>query len=276
MKKLTPFIALAALLAVVGCGGDSPSASPVPTVVPESWAIPRLAVSSGQVFVGTPVQVDIDVTRNGSPAPDGTVIELLSSGPGALFGFTRGNLTAEKGFIELRRDAQVVTEGGSATVFFLVADDPDQEGDQSDGSYTIQARVRTALRSTSVSYLPVAAGDSLVLTSINPDRGPYSGGQTVTIFGVNIEAPVEVFFFLNGRPYAAEIVNVVEGYDGWIVVITPAFTGEDSSIEQRADVRVTVGLGSDNEQVGRLLQAYTLLPSSQTSGPVIFGVSPTS
>jgi hypothetical protein len=276
MKRFIPFIALLALVALVGCSGDSPSAKPVPTVVAETWNITTLSSSAAQAFVGSPVQIDIAVSKNGSPAPDGTTVELTSAGPGTLFGFTKGNLSPDKGSIQLSRDGEVVLKNGAATVFFVAATDPANPGGEAAGTYTVQARVKDAVRSIIVEYLPITAGETLVLTDINPDRGPYAGGQTVTIFGVNIEAPAEVFFILNGRPYQATVQSVVEGYDGWIVVTTPAFTGEDASIEQRADVRVAVAVGTEREQIGRLELAYTLLPASQTAGPVIFGLSPAS
>ncbi len=214
------------------------------------------------------------MTKNGSPAPDGTIVEMSSAGPGSLFGFTQGTLT--KADIVVEKDGSVVTEDGGATLFFIAADDPALSNDEPAGTYVIQAQVGSAVKQVSVNYLPVTAGESLVLTSINPDRGPYTGGQVVTIFGVNIEAPAEVYFLLNGRPYQGTVINVEEGFDGWITVVTPAFTGEDSSIQQATDVRVKIAPGSSKEQIGRLEDGYILLPAAQTTAPIIFGVSPTS
>ena len=100
--------------------------------------------------------------------------------------------------------------------------------------------------------------------------------RPVTIFAVNLSAPADVFFIVNGRPYQAEVTTVIEGIDGWIQVVTPPFSGQDWSIEQQADVRVIAGVGTGDEQTDTLFDVYTLLPQSQTAAPVIFGVSPSS
>jgi len=84
MKRFIPCLALIALVALVGCSGDSPSAQPVPTVVPTTWGIESLTVSDTTPFVGSPVLVEVEVTRDGSAAPDGTSVELASSGPPGL------------------------------------------------------------------------------------------------------------------------------------------------------------------------------------------------
>ena len=69
MKRLIPCLALIALVALVGCSGDSPSANPVPTVVPATWGIESLTVSDATPYVGSPVLVDVDRgTGNIDPA----------------------------------------------------------------------------------------------------------------------------------------------------------------------------------------------------------------
>ncbi len=272
MKRFIPCLALIALVALVGCSGDSPSAEPVPTVVPTIWGIESLTVSDTTPFVGSPVLVDVEVTRDGSAAPDGTIVEFLSSGPGSLFGFTSGVLT--KGDLVLNEDVSVVTEDGVASVFFAVV--PLDENDDPAGSYTIQARVHDVLTQTSVAYATRPTTDTFQLISVNPTRGPYTGEQVVTLYGVNISTPVEVYFIVNGRPYEAEVVDTVVGDDGWIQVLTPVFTGQDWSIEQTADIRVLVSAGTTEQQTDTLFGAYTLLQQSQTAGPVIFGVAPNS
>ncbi len=272
MKRFIPFLALVAVVAMVGCSGDSPSAKPVPTVVPSAWGITSLNVSDSSPFVGSPILVEVEVTKDGSPVPDGTVVELASSGPGAFFGFFSGVLT--KSDLVLNEDVSVLTEDGVATVFFVVV--PADDNENPSGNYLIQARLNDVLSQVTVSYVDRPATDTFQLLSVNPDRGPYTGGQVVTLFGVNISAPVEVFFIVNGRPYEASVIDVIEGIDGWIQVATPPFSGQDWSIEQEADVRAIVGVGTGNEQTDTLFDVYTLLPQSQTAGPVIFGVSPSS
>jgi len=119
MKRFIPFIALVAVVAMVGCSGDSPTAKPVPTVVPISWNVSSLTVSDSDVPLGTPIQVDVEVTKDGSPAPDGTTVEMLSGGPPGAenFGYIAG--APAKGAEKLRPNTSVVTEDGHATIYFV-------------------------------------------------------------------------------------------------------------------------------------------------------------
>ena len=52
----------------------------------------RLAASDVNPYLGAPVLITATVTRNGSPAPDGTVVEFQSNG--LLFGTLTGDLSA--------------------------------------------------------------------------------------------------------------------------------------------------------------------------------------
>ncbi len=281
MKRFIPFIALVAVVAMAGCSGDSPSAKPVPTVVPSSWSVSSLTVSDSDVPLGTPIQVDVEVTKDGSPAPDGTVVQMSSGGPAGAeaFGFVSG--VSSKAAAQLHKDASIVTEGGHATVYF-VADyvDPssNEHADDPVGTYVIQAKASNAVRQVPVNYRASAASGTLELYSVDPNRGSYSGGQQVVIAGKGIVAPVEVTFILNGVPYNAQVVNVLESIPsnapGSIVAITPRFTGTDTSIEQYADIRVLANVGSiGGQETDTLMRAFGLLPGL---GTVIYGISPNS
>ena len=78
-------------------------------------------------------------------------------------------------------------------------------------------------------------------------------------------------------PYQAIVVGVTESdpldQEGTITVITPAFTGTDTGIQQTADVRVIANAGTGAQENDTLPDAFVLLPGG---GPVIFGVSPNS
>ena len=114
MKRFIPYIALLALVAMVGCSADSPRAKPAPTVVPEAWNVSSLDASNTAPFVGTVILVEATVTLNGSPAPDDTAITFEASG-GAF-----GNGTTA---------ASVLTEGGTASVaFFSETEGPTSSG----------------------------------------------------------------------------------------------------------------------------------------------------
>ncbi|MCK5713778.1 MAG: hypothetical protein KAI25_13735, partial [Hyphomicrobiaceae bacterium] len=251
MKRFIPFFALVAVVAMVGCSGDSPSAKPVPTVVPASWNVVSLTVSDSDVPLGTPIQVDVVVTKDGSPAPDGTTVEMSAAGPpGAeAFGFVGG--VSSKDAAQLRPNASVLTEGGRATVYF-VADyvDPSasEHTDDPVGTYVLQARVDSSLKQASVNYRASTVSGALQLFSVEPNRGSYAGGQQVVISGKGIVMSVEVTFILNGVPFSAQVTSVLESIPesapGSIVVITPRFTGTDTSIEQATDIRVVARVGS--------------------------------
>ena len=253
MKRLIPYIALLALVATVGCSADSPRARPAPTVVPEAWNISSLDASNTGPFVGTVILVEATVTLNGSPAPDDTAIAFEATG-GA---FGNGTTTAS-----------VLTEGGTASVAFIA---------QTEGAYVIRARIRSASRQVTIQYQDRASTDALQLMSVDPRRGSYAGGDQVVITGKGIQAPVDVFFDLDGFAYQAIIVGVTPSVplsaDGTITVITPAFTGTDTGIQQTADVRVNTNAGTGSQETDSLPDAFVLLPGG---GPQIYGVSPSS
>jgi len=281
MKRFIPYLALVAVVAMAGCSGDSPSAKPVPTVVPVSWDVSSLTVSDSDVPLGTPIQVDVEVTKDGSPAPDGTVVQMSSGGPpGAeAFGYVSGS--SSKNAAQLHQTASIVTEDGRATTYFIadyVDPSSSEHADDPVGTYVIQAKATNATRQVSVEYRASSASGTLQLFSVDPSRGSYAGGQQVVILGKGIVAPVEVTFILNGVPFSAEVINVLESIPssgpGSIVAITPRFTGTDTSIEQQADIRVVARVGSiGGEEKDTLFQAFSLLPGL---GTVIYGVAPNS
>ncbi len=253
MKRFTPFIALLALVALAGCSGDSPSAKPVPTVVPDAWSITSLTASSSAPFVGTVILVEAVVTRNGSPAPDDTSVAFTASGGAFANGTTQ---------------ASVLTSGGTASAVFLA---------DTAGAYGIQAQVGGASRQLTVEYRDRDVTEALQLYGIDPRRGSYAGGEQAVITGKGIQAPAEVFFDLGGVAYQGIVSGVSESNplseDGSITVVTPAFTGANNSIQQTADVRVITNAGTGSAETATLVSAFVLLPGG---GPAIFGVAPSS
>ncbi len=128
MKKLIYTIALFGLVVMTACSGDSPSSQPVPTVVPDEWAISSLAVSDPTPDIGATILVDAHVQKNGVDAPNGTSVEFLASGGQFVNGTT---------------EATVSTVSGRAAVQFAA---------EAAGNYLIQARVRAVTRQVTVSY----------------------------------------------------------------------------------------------------------------------------
>ena len=110
-----------------------------------------------------------------------------------------------------------------------------------------------------------------------PAAGSYAGGDQVVVTGKGIQTPVDVFFDLDGFAYQAIIVGVTPSdplsADGTITVITPAFTGTNTGIQQTADVRVNTNAGTGSQETDTLPDAFVLLPGG---GPQIYGVSPSS
>ena len=253
MKRFIPFVALLAVVALAGCSGDSPSAPPTPTVVPDTWSITSLTPSNAAPYVNTVILVDAVVTKNGSPAPDGTSVTFEATGGAFSSGGT---------------EASVLTTDGTASVAFLA---------DTEGTYVIRAQVGGVSRQISVPFQDRAVTDALQLYDVTPRRGSYAGGEQVIITGKGILAPVEVYFDLNGTPYQAIVAGVNESVpasaDGQITVVTPAFTGANNSIQQSADVRVIANAGTGSSESATLSDAFVLLPGG---GPQIFGVSPNS
>lgn len=238
MRNVLATITLIGLVIVAGCSSDSPSAHPAPTVVPDSWAIPGLAASDASPYVGSVVLVTATVTRNGSPAPDGTVVEFLT----------------DAGFISGGTEAQVITENGSAHVFVASS---------AAGTITVQARVHTISRQVHVTYINRGIDDTLeIYQPLMPNEGSYEGGEQVFLNGKGIIAPVEVSFVVQGTSYPAIIQNVVESVPasatGTITIRTPYISNANRLQATAATVVVRASLNGAPESV-TLSGAFTFL-----------------
>ena len=107
MKRALTCIAILGLIVLASCSGDSPSPPPVPTPASTTWAITSLTVSDSTLYVGASVTVTATVTKNGSPAPDGTAVEFpVAPTTGGVF-YAYGSASAN-----------VATSGGRAAVGF--------------------------------------------------------------------------------------------------------------------------------------------------------------
>jgi hypothetical protein len=196
------------------------------------------------------ILVTAAVAKDGSPAPDGTAVEFLATG-GFFFSST---LTS----------AEVATEDGSAVAQFWAEDA---------GSYTLQARVGDAIRQVSVSYFHPSQSDELQIYSISPSEGPLSGGQLAYITGKNIDAPVDVFFAVNGSEFQAVTIDVSTTGEA-VTITTPEITGVDLAQEWTANVRVETraGLGTGDGETFTFAGAYRFSPA--ISEPVIYILQP--
>ncbi len=255
MRRTSLCLALLGLVVLTSCSGSSPTAKPVPTVVPATWSITSLSASSSSPYVGNAVQLDAVVTKDGSPAPNGTVVEFLASGGG----FYSSSGTS----------ASVTTDGGTASALFLA---------DTAGAYTIQARVQNVTRAVTVTYQGAPAGGALqIFQPLQPNRGSYDGGETVVMNGTGITAPVDVTFTVNGQSFPAVLqqIDAGDGGTGSITILTPYISGQDLRSEEReADVTVSVAVGTSKEQTQVLPNAFTFLPPA--GSPTLYGVQPES
>jgi hypothetical protein len=256
MKKLIYTIALFGLVVMTACSGDSPTAQPVPTVVPDEWAISSLAVSDPTPDIGATVLIEAQVQKNGVDAPNGTAVEFLASGGQFVNGTT---------------EASVNTVSGRAAVQFTAA---------ASGNYLIQARVRAVTRQITVSYRDPDVDEELVIDlPLVPNVGAFDGGETVFLRGTGIRGPVEVTFDVDGVLFPAAIVEVLESdplsAPGQIEVTTPAITGIDLTQNQAANVIVKRGVGTSSEQMVTLPSAFTFLAGVEPdTPPVLYGLDP--
>lgn len=256
MKKLVYTIALFGLVVLAACSGDSPTAQPVPTVVPDEWAISSLAVSDPTPDIGATILVEAHVQRNGVDAPNGTAVEFLASGGQFVNGTT---------------EASVNTVNGRAAVQFTAA---------ASGNYLIQARVRAVTRQITVLYRDPDVDEELVIDlPLVPNVGAFDGGETVFLRGTGVRSPVEVTFDVQGVLFPAAIVEVLESNPlsaaGQIEVTTPAIVGIDRTVNQTADVIVKRGVGTAIQQMITLPSAFTFLAGVEPpSAPVVYGLDP--
>ncbi len=257
MKRFFNCLILCGLVFLTACSGGSPKP---PTVTPppggDVWLITSFEASNSNPIVNTVVSVTAAVTLNGAPAPDGTQVEFTANG-GV---FTSNGQTL----------ATVLTTGGEASINFGATDD---------GVYTVQARVKTLTRQVQIAYRNPDNTGGLQMWSINPREGSYTGGEPVVITGKGIVNPVEVFFTVQGTQYQAIVDSVIQSVpadsEGTITIRTPYPSAADTSITSPADVRVTVKVGTPDEESQSYPQVFTYISDSVTAGvPVIYGVEP--
>jgi hypothetical protein len=255
MKKLISSIALCGLVVMAACSGDSPTAKPVPTVVPDEWAIVSLTASDTSPYIGAAVLIEAVVQQNGGDPPNGTTIEFLASGGAFPNGTT---------------EASVGTVGGRASISHTAA---------AAGSYVIQARIRGVSRQVTVNYRdPDVDEDLIIQLPLIPDVGSFDGGETVILRGSGIRTPVEVMFDVQGVLYPAIIGEVIESdplsAPGQITITTPLISQADRSEPRTANVIVKRGVGTASELMITLPSAFTFMDVVVGGPPTIYALEP--
>ncbi len=188
-----------------------------------------------------------------------------------------GDPNEQWGFLNGETNATVLSQDGTATVGFAAVEDPNFNSQNAAGVYFFQARVKTVTKTIQVEYRNPNNSDALQIWNINPPAGSFAGGQSVVLSGKGISSPAEVFFIIEGAQYQAVVLDVVQSNPlsnpGTITVRTPGALDPGSSVS--ADVRVSVGIETPDEQTQTYLSAYTYISESVIVGDLtIFGVEP--
>jgi hypothetical protein len=258
MRQRKYLFALLMLLAVfAACKGESPTAPPTSTSgggTPPVSSVVTLTVSQATALVSSTSVVTATVTKGGQPVPNGTAVEFTTD-----FGT----------FVETGTQAALrTTTNGVATVTITSS---------TAGKSTIQAVVNNVSKTTSVTFnvvIKTCPPDCPIIvpsiSSINPTFGSPGGGETVTINGANLFAPVRVFFDFGAGTTPKEVF-VVSRTDNQIVVVTPAVdlgTGQTKS----ATIIVVTPAGTATETrvpspTPFVFQAEVLTPSVSTVSP---------
>jgi len=120
-------------------------------------------------------------------------------------------------------------------------------------------------------FLPSSAAPEIY--QVFPDHGSARGGEQVTIFGQNFQAPAQVQFVVGTDTLEAQEVNVSS--DGrQITVITPQVSAVPLQKDESATVTVISGAGTANEKTVSKSDAYVFTADQLT--PNISSVSPNS
>jgi hypothetical protein len=250
-------VLIAVLLILAACKGESPTAPPSgggPTTPPPSGVSVVLTTTNTDPLVSSSVTITATVTQNGSPVPDGTAVEFVTSG----------------GFLDTSSTAIVkTTTGGIATVRLSAA---------TAGPIRVSATVNNVTRTIDVTFrsapvTPTPPGTDPTITSIDPPVGPPAGGTIVRIIGSNLKPPVRVLFNTGGPLPVEAFVNGVNDAQTQIEAVTPAVNlGTGQQIE--ATVIVITQAGTTTEQRAELVGGFTYLNEQLT--PAIFTVTPNS
>lgn len=265
-ERKTWFALLALLLLFAACKGETPTAPPPGTGIPPGGTTPPLGAtlvlttSNASPLVDNTVVITATVTENGQPAPNGTAVELTTSG-GTFTNVTPGVQAIIR-----------TTTNGIATVN-LTSPTPVLA--------RVTATVNNITRTIDVNFRAVApcvppdplcpVDDSPTITSVSPARGRPEGGQILRITGTNFIAPVRVLFDV-GAPSPAEGLIVASTLTT-IDVLTPAIS-LGAAQQFLSDITVISRAGQANERRVTRADAFTFENVALT--PVVFSLSPTS
>ncbi|HEX2162985.1 MAG TPA: IPT/TIG domain-containing protein [Thermoanaerobaculia bacterium] len=251
------FLSLAAALALAvagACSTDSPTEPSRPPATPPdgggggtgAFSV-VVTANPGTVAAGSddPVLITVRATRDGQPAPDGTlaVVTALEGSFGAVGG---------------PQTATVELTNGVAQVAFFPPVDEEQ-------SVVVQATVAGAVGQTTID---VAGTTTFFVSHVEPASGSPQGGDTVTVIGSGFEEPVRVLF----GGVNAQVLSVGANR---IRVRTPPSPGAPNETETVA-VSVTINVNEEETATDTVAGAFTFAPGGgDVRQPAIFSVTPT-
>jgi hypothetical protein len=258
--------ALAVVMLLSTCKGESPTAPPTGGGSPPGGTVPpsnvtlTLTTTNTDPLIDSPVIITATATKDGKPVPNGTAVE---------FETTAGFFDAT---VDLLKTVKTTTNG-VATVT-LVSPDP--------GRIRVQATVNNISRTVDVTFRSAPIITPLpptvpTITAVTPSIGRPTGGQRIIITGTNFKTPLRVLFGV-GQPSPVEAF-VISATDTSIEVTTPAINlGAGQQLV--ADVTVITEAGTTKEQRvtktgGFTFRNDTLTPRVTTatpnSGPILGG-----
>ncbi len=256
MKRAAILLVIAGALTLASCSGSSPSPPAMPTPTTQTWAITALVVSDASPYVGDPVTVTATVTRDGAPAPDGTLVNVRVSDPAVLYDCATGSVASGAS------TAKLTTSGGQASVCLYT---------ETAGTYSVVAEVHGVTRSVNVAFQDRPVTQDLAVSSVVPSEGSLSGGETIQLYGQGFMEPLEVSFVVEGQEAQGQVLTVTASGD-YAQVRTPEITWVPHNTSYPAVLRVRRAVGSTFEQAVELAGAFTFRPGNVD--PEIYSVFP--
>jgi len=245
----------AALLCLPACNSSNPVAPDAPPPTGNTPFTVTIASNPSTLAVGatTPATITVTVRRNDNnqPPPDGTQVSLNTS----LGSFGSGTATTPVQLVTLtlsKGTAQTSLFPGSAT-----------------GTAQLLAQVEQSIGQLAVPIQTVEQ-PAFFLLSISPNFGNAFGGQTVTITGSGIQAPVRVTF-------GTAVARVGTVTSTTIQATVPASTqpvAEGSTLA--VNVAVTNALGQSGSTTDTLTSAWTYSGGDVQEPVAVFSVTPSS
>lgn len=253
-KSLLSLLAALAIAIVGACSTDSPTEPERPPATPPGGGGGGTGAFSvvvtaqpGTVPAGSddPVVITVRATRDGQPAPNGTlaVVSALEGSFGEIGG--PSSVTVE------------LTNGEAQVAFFPPIDE--------EQSVVVRANVAGSVGQATVE---IAGTATFFVSHVEPASGSPQGGDTVTVVGSGFEEPVRVLF--GGVNAQVLSVNPTR-----IRVRTPPSPGELDEPETVA-VQVTINVNEEETATDTVVGAFTYAPGGgDVRQPAVFSVTPT-